>query len=43
MKLGDREDAPSRPISKTLDVDPNYLSARAKLDMLVAEARNESN
>ncbi len=42
LKLGDREKA-IEAYRKTLEVDPNYLSARAKLDMLVTETNIKSD
>jgi tetratricopeptide (TPR) repeat protein len=42
MKLGDREKA-IEAYRKTLEVDPNYLSARAKLDVLVTETNIKSD
>ena len=41
MKLGDESKA-IEAYRKTLEVDPNYLSARAKLDVLVASAESPS-
>ena len=41
MKLGNPKKA-IEAYEKTLEVDPNYLSARAKLDLLVSELGNQS-
>ena len=41
MKLGNRKKA-IEAYGKTLEVDPHYLSARAKLDLLVSETGNQS-
>jgi tetratricopeptide (TPR) repeat protein len=42
LKLGDREKA-IEAYRKTLEVDPNHLSARAKLDSLVTETNSKSS
>ena len=41
LKLGDRRKA-IEAYEKTLEVDPNYFSARAKLDMLTERSNNQS-
>ena len=41
MKLGEESKA-IEAYRKTLEVDPNYLSARAKLDVLVASGESSS-